>query len=103
MVLCSLSAVVATLRPKGFELLHLAFHEAVFVDARLLNIQVRNDEYIMAQWLGGYYCHPLRLVNQIELVHQATFLYDYRRWSDLLTPVKERVELIRKYLDFWGQ
>lgn len=38
----------------------------------------------------------------MELTYEATFHYDFRRWSDTSTPLADRVGLMRGYLDHWG-
>lgn len=119
MVHCSLAAFLEILQPRGYELLHLEFHNAVFADARVPKfpsgghnggdgqLHGRNAAQsglaaqIESHWFGGYYCSPLRLLSELELTYQEVFLYDYRLWNDVQQPAEKRIGLIRAYLDRW--
>lgn len=111
---CSLSAYVELLEPFGYELLNIEWHDATFVSYQTATELRKRGELaprsghvvspleVEEMWLRGFYCHAARRLGY-ETAYEMTFLYDYRRWNDPETPLKERLTLIRDYLSFWGE
>jgi len=103
---CSLSAFSELLVPLGYRLVHVLWNDAVFVHQKLqeahpeLELQKRWDSDSEELWFGAYFCHPLR-PSPVETHYMGEFQYDYRRWSDIGISETDRLESMRRYLDFW--
>lgn len=100
---CSLSAFSELLVPLGYRLVHVLWNDAVFVhqlqEAHPEELQKRDSDP-EELWFGAYFCHPLR-PSPVETHYMGEFQYDYRRWSDIGISETDRLESIRRYLDFW--
>ncbi|CAE7604601.1 casA [Symbiodinium natans] len=112
MVHCSLSAFAEQLEPFDYKLVDLYLHDAHFARQDVVQgdagegIRTSPDLWheigdLEMAWNAGFYCHPLRPTQFIEVQYKKTFLYDYRQWSDKSLSIEERLRLLRDYLDRW--
>eukprot|EP00439_Symbiodinium_sp_Y106_P039948 s358_g4.t2 len=114
MVHCSLAAFAEQLEPFGYKLVQLYLHDAHFarqdviqgdvgeaVTARTSRQLWYEIEDLELAWNAGFYCHPLRPTQPLEVEYKRMFLYDYRQWNDKSLSVELRLRLLREYLDRW--
>ncbi|CAK9027342.1 unnamed protein product [Durusdinium trenchii] len=104
---CSLTAFMELLLPLGYHLAHLLFNDAIFIrepmpstSGKSLMERLKSANLAERLWYGSFFCHPLR-PSPIEVHYMIEFQYDYRVWNDVSIPPKDRIELIRSYLDAW--
>lgn len=112
---CSLSAYTEILEPFGYRLVQVAMFDALFASQETIKKLGRHaplsardpaspDKKVdtLWHWLQGHLCHPAYYLNDAIMIHEYTFLYDYRRWSDPAIPWLHRLKLLQAYLDHWG-
>ncbi|CAE7250100.1 casA [Symbiodinium sp. CCMP2592] len=111
MVHCSLAAFAEQLEPFGYKLVQLYLHDAHFARQDVIQGDVGEAgtsrqlwyeiEDLELAWNAGFYCHPLRPTQPLEVEYKRMFLYDYRQWNDKSLSVELRLRLLREYLDRW--
>ncbi|CAE7893310.1 casA [Symbiodinium sp. KB8] len=111
MVHCSLAAFAEQLEPFGYKLVQLYLHDAHFARQDVVQGDVGEAgtsrqlwyaiEDLELAWNAGFYCHPLRPTQPLEVEYKRMFLYDYRQWNDKSLSVELRLRLLREYLDRW--